>query len=123
MARSRQFIDGWRHSEKSLVAWLYNRSQCMDDPHAQGILDVAADDFGKWAKGRYRITGREGPPSAEDPLAVFRAAIRRDSLEEAARIIEDFERHPEPGVALLAEFQRRKISNAILAAKFPDADH
>lgn len=92
----------------------------MGAPHAQAILNVAADDFGKWAKGRYRVTGREGPPSTEDPLAVFRAAIRREALEEAARIVESYARDPELGVALLTDFQRRKVAGAIRAAVLSD---
>lgn len=115
MARSRQFLDGWRHSEKSLVAWLYNRSRCMGDPHAQVILDLAADDFGKWAKGRYHLNGREGPPSPEDPLAVFRAAIRCEALEEAAKISEalsGFGEIDENGV-----WQRNPVAAAIRALK------
>ena len=92
----------------------------MDAPHAQAILNLAADDFGKWAKGRYRVTGREGPPSTEAPLAVFRAAIRREALEEAARVVESYERDPEQGVALLADFQRHKVAGAIRAAILSD---
>ncbi len=88
----------------------------MGDPHAQAILNVAADDFGKWAKGCYSITAREGPPDPEDPLAVFRAAVRREVLEEAARIVEDHARDPEQAVALLADFQRREVAKAIRAA-------
>lgn len=88
----------------------------MGDPRAQALLNVAADDFGKWAKGRYRITERERPPSPKDPLAVFRAAVRSEALEEAAGIVEDHARDPEQEVALLTDFQRRTVAKAIRAA-------
>jgi hypothetical protein len=121
MARSRQFIDGWRHAERSLIAWLYTRSQSMGDLHAKSLLNAAADDFGKWAKGRYCTTEREGTPRPEDPLAVFRAAVRREALEEAARIVEDDARDAEQGV-IPAEFQHRKVADAIRAAMSRDGN-
>ena len=117
MARSRQFIDGWRHAEKSLVAWLYNRAQCMGDPRAQAILNVAADDFGKWAKSRYRVSGREGPPGTEDSLAVFRAAIRREALEEAAKIAESLLGSSHAGAEQLGQARTANVAVAIRAAK------
>ena len=116
MSRSRQFVDGWRHAEKSLVAWLYSRSNGMNDPHAKSILNVVADDFGKWAKGRYRVYDLDGPPCAEDPLAVFQAAVRREALEEAARIVEGYGRDSKQGSAILGDIERRKLTNAIRAA-------
>ena len=115
MARSRQFIDGWRHSEKSLVAWLFDRARSMSDPHARAIMNVAADDFGKWAKGRYRISSGEEAANPDDPVAVFRAAARRDALEEAARIAECL-----PGSAdgrMRQSIHLREIAAAIRAAK------
>lgn len=84
----------------------------MGDPHAQAILNLAADDFGKWAKGRYRVTDRNEPPCSEDPLAVFRAAIRREALEEAARL-EAFAH---------GEDQRRSVAGALRAAILSDGD-
>lgn len=115
MSRSRQFIDGWRHAEKSLVAWLYSQSAGMNDPHAQSILNVIADEYAKWSKGCFIVTGREGPPSPQDPLAVFRAAVRREALEEAARIVEGYRRGPEHGDARLADIQRAELAAAIRA--------
>lgn len=89
----------------------------MGDPHTQAILNVAADDFGKWAKGRYRVIDRKKPPCSEDPLAVFRAAIRRAAFEEAARLVEGFARDEEQRVAILAEFQRLRVAAALRAAQ------
>jgi hypothetical protein len=88
MARSQQFLDGWRHAERSLTKWLYNRAECMGDPKAQSILFSAADNFGQWSKGRHRVNDLNKTANPDDPLAVFRAAVRRDALEEAAKIAE-----------------------------------
>lgn len=93
----------------------------MSDPQAQSLLNAAADDYGKWAKGRYCIIEPEGTPRPEDPLAVLRAAVRREALEEAARIVEDDARDQEQG-AIPVEFRHRKVAEAIRAAMSRDGN-
>jgi hypothetical protein len=115
MARSQLFMDGWRHAERSLTKWLYNRAECMGDPRALSILYSAADDFGKWSKGRFSVNDRNEAANPEDPLAVFRAAVRRDALEEAAKIAESlngFGAYGTNGV-----WQPNPLAAAIRAAK------
>lgn len=115
MARSQQFLDGWRHAEKSLTKWLYNLAGCMNDPKARNLLHVVADDFGNWSKGRYGVNDRTEAADPEDTLAVFRAAVRRDALEEAAKISEALS-----GIGAAASngaWQRNPVAAAIRAAK------
>lgn len=114
MARVQQFLDGWRHAEKSLTKWLYDRAASMGDAKAQPILYSAANEFGKWSKGRYRVNDLKAPADPEDPLAVFRAAVRRDALEEAAKIAEalnGFGTHGPKG------WQQNPVAVAIRVAK------
>lgn len=88
------------------------RSPC---PHAQRILYSAADDYGKWSKGRYCTNWRTGPVDPGDPLVVFQATVRSQAFEEAAKVAE----------ALLGRFeddteqdaQIHRIAKLIRAAK------
>jgi hypothetical protein len=116
MARSQQFMDGWRCAEKRVVTWLHDRAQQMGDPRATAILNVAADDFGYWAKHQYP---RGSPADIDDPslsLASFRAAVRREALEEAARIVESLACRSEESASHVRSPQRNDIAAALRAA-------
>lgn len=116
MARSQQFIDGWRCAEKRLVTWLLNRARQMSDPRATAILNVAASDFGFEMKRR--PLGLH-PREADDPAATllaFRTAVRRDALEEAARIAEGLSTQSAEAIGDLRSSQAF-IAAAIRAAK------
>ena len=115
MARLQQFLDGWRHAENSLTKWLYNRAECMCDPKARSILFSAADDFGNWSKGRYRVNDLKETANPDDPLAVFRATVRRDALEEAAKISEALSGFGAAGAN--GVWQRNPVAAAIRNAK------
>ena len=52
MNRSQQYVQGHRAAWKEAVAWLHERAASMNDPNARAVLNVAADDLGRFGKSK-----------------------------------------------------------------------
>lgn len=44
--RSQQYLDGAAMMRKRCIAWLHARAKTMNDPHAEAILNSAAENMG-----------------------------------------------------------------------------
>lgn len=56
MAHMDPRVVGRREGVRWAITWLHKRALEMNDPHAQAILNVAADDIGHQAKsGGYPV--------------------------------------------------------------------
>lgn len=57
MARSEQFLDGYRRAARDAVTFLHNTAARMKDPKVRQALDAAASQFGAVAKEKARAVG------------------------------------------------------------------
>lgn len=81
------FMQAWRAATKYAVTWMHGHAEAMKDPHAKGVMNGAAFDFGQQMKRAWQGDERLYPDllvSSVD-LVVKAKFLERDLAAAVAR--------------------------------------